>query len=179
MNLNTENAQTIIERDVHCPYCDSDKALLISEIADKRTVLKMPDLDRKYWLNTIFTFGLYAFVHGFPFIEKKRVYDYSTYGFCPHCGKTYNAGVPNSIKTEKRKKVYRSLKDKKIFGICGGIAEYTGRNVKAIRIAMVIYALSVFPAIIYFVLGLTNIMEVNPKQLKELEAYNGGGNFNG
>ena len=35
MNLNTENAQTIIERDVHCPYCDSDKALLISEIAEK------------------------------------------------------------------------------------------------------------------------------------------------
>lgn len=63
MNLNTENAQTIIERDVHCPYCDSDKALLISEIADKRTVLKMPDLDRKYWLSFTFTFGLYALVH--------------------------------------------------------------------------------------------------------------------
>lgn len=81
MNFNNENAQTIIERDVHCPYCDSDKALLISELADKRSVLKMPDLDRKYWLSLIFTFGLYAFVHGFPFIEKKRVYDYNTYGF--------------------------------------------------------------------------------------------------
>ncbi len=168
MNLNTENAQTIIERDVHCPYCDSDKALLISELADKRSVLKMPDLDRKYWLSFIFTFGLYAFVHGFPFIEKKRVYDYNTYGFCPHCGKKYNAGVPNSIAAEKRKKVYRSLRDKKILGICGGIAEYTGRNVTAIRIAMVIYSLGVFPAILYFVLGLTNIMEVNPKQLSEM-----------
>lgn len=104
MNFNNENAQTIIERDVHCLYCDSDKALLISELADKRSVLKMPDLDRKYWLSLIFTFGLYAFVHGFPFIEKKRVYDYNTYGFCPHCGKTYNAGVPNSIAAEKRKR---------------------------------------------------------------------------
>lgn len=179
MNLNTENAQTIIERDVHCPYCDSDKALLISEISNKRTVLKMPDLDRKYWLSFYFTFGLYALIHGFPFIEKKRVYDYNTYGFCPHCGKTYNAGVPNSIKVEKRKKVYCSLKDKKIFGICGGIAEYTGRNVKAIRIAMILHSFTFFPAILYFVLGFTNIMEINPKQLKEMESNNGGGNFNG
>ena len=179
MNLNTENAQTIIERDIHCPCCDTDKALLISEITDKRSVLKLPDLDRKYWLSLIFTFGLYALVHGFPFIEKKRTYEYATYGFCPYCGKTYNAGVPKSINAEKRKKVYRSLKDKKIFGICGGIAEYTGRNVKAVRIAMVIYALGFIPAIIYLVIGLANIMEVNPKQLKELEENNIGGNFNG
>lgn len=179
MNLNTENTQTIIERDIHCPYCNSEKALLISEIADKRSVFKMPDLDRKYWLNTIFTFGLYALVHGFPFIEKKRIYDYNTYGFCPYCGKTYNAGVPNSIKVEKRKKVYRSLKNKKIFGICGGIAEYTGRNVKTIRIAMVIYALGFVPAILYFVLGFTNIMEINPKQLKEWESNYSGGKLNG
>ena len=179
MNLNTENSQTIIERDVHCPYCDSDKAMLISEIAEKRSILKMPDLDRKYWLSFYFTFGLYALVHGFPFIEKKRVFNYNTYGFCPHCGKTYNAGVPNSISAEKRKKVYRSLKNKKIFGICGGIAEYTGRNVKAIRIAMVLHSFAIFPAILYFVLGLTNIMEINPKQLKEFENNAPGGNFNG
>lgn len=70
MNLNTENTQTIIERDIHCPYCNSEKALLISEIADKRSVLKIPEFDKKYLLNTIFTFGLYALVHGFPFIEK-------------------------------------------------------------------------------------------------------------
>lgn len=172
MNLNAENSQTIIERDVHCPYCDSDKALLINEIADKRSVIKLPDLDRKYWLSFIFTFGIYALVHGFPFIEKKRIYNYNTYGFCPHCGKTYNAGVPNSIKAEKHKKVYLSIKDKKFFGICGGIAEYTGINVKLIRIAMVIYGLGFLPAIIYFVIGLANIMEVNPKQLKELNENN-------
>ena len=167
MNINTTNEQTIIERDVHCPYCDSDKALLISEIADKKSTIQHPDLGKKYWLSFIFTFGLYAFVYGMPFIEKKRVYNYNTYGFCPHCGKTYNAGVPVAMKNEKHKKVYCSLYNNKIFGICGGISEFTGINVKIIRIAMVIYSLGVIPAIIYFIIGIFGIMEINPKHLSE------------
>lgn len=199
MNLNSENTKTIIERDVHCPYCDSDKALLISEIANKRSVLKLSDLDKKYWLSLYFTFGLYALVHGFPFFEKKRIYEYNTYGFCPHCGKTYNAGVPNSISAEKSKKIYRSLRDKKLLGICGGVAEFTGLNVNLVRIALVIHSLLLawlihvllfvpikyavifilFPAVIYFVLGVLNIIEVNPKQQKELNNQNTGGNNNG
>lgn len=87
--------------------------------------------------------------------------------------------IRRCLSAKQRKKVYRSLKNKKICGICGGIAEYTGRNVKAIRIAMVLHSFTIFPAILYFVLGLTNIMEINPKQLKEFENNAPGGNFNG
>jgi len=167
LNLNNENSQIIIERDVHCPYCDSDKALLISEIADKKSTLQSPDLGKKFWLSVLFTFGIYAMIHGFPIIEKKRIYNYNTYGFCPHCGKTYNAGVPTSMKSEKHKKVYRSLFNNKIFGICGGISEFTGINVKVIRITMVLYSIGIIPAIIYFIIGIFDIMEINPKQLSE------------
>ena len=166
MNINTFNEQNIIERDVHCPYCDSDKALLISEISEQRSILQMPDYGKKYWLCVIFTFGLYMLVHGFPMIEKKRVYGYTTYGFCPHCGKTYNAGVPASkVNKSKSPKLYRSLEQKKIFGICGGIAEFTGLSVKLVRIVMVLYCLGFMPAIIYFILGIFDIIPVNPKQL--------------
>ncbi|MGN0576612.1 MAG: PspC domain-containing protein [Ruminococcus sp.] len=166
MNINTINEQNIIERDVHCPYCDSDKALLISEISEQRSILQMPDYGKKYWLCVIFTFGLYMLVHGFPMIEKKRVYGYTTYGFCPHCGKTYNAGVPASkVNKTKSPKLYRSLEQKKIFGICGGIAEFTGLSIKLVRIVMVLYCFGFMPAIIYFILGLFDIIPVNPKQI--------------
>lgn len=166
MNINTENAQTIIERDVHCPYCDSDKALLISELTDKRSILQMPDAGKKYWLCVIFTLGLYMLIHGFPIIEKKRIYEYTTYGFCPHCGKTYNAGVPSS-KTNKSKspKLYRSAENKMILGICGGISEFTGLSVTLVRIVMALYCISIIPAIMYFVLGGLNIIPVNPKHI--------------
>lgn len=166
MNINTENAQTIIERDVHCPYCDSNKALLISELTDKRSILQMPDAGKKYWLCVIFTLGLYMLIHGFPIIEKKRIYEYTTYGFCPHCGKTYNAGVPSS-KTNKSKspKLYRSAENKMILGICGGISEFTGLSVTLVRIVMALYCIGIIPAIMYFVLGGLNIIPVNPKHI--------------
>ena len=171
MNINTINEQNIIERDVHCPYCESDNALLISELTEQRSILQCPDYGKKYWLCVIFTFGLYMLVHGFPMIEKKRVYSYTTYGFCPHCGKSYNAGVPAS-KANKAKspKLYRSLEQKMIFGICGGIAEFTGLSVKLVRILMVFYCLGFIPAIIYLILGALDIIPVNPKQLNSNNA---------
>ena len=166
MNINTINEQNIIERDVHCPYCDSDKALLISEISEQRSILQMPDYGKKYWLCVIFTFGLYMLVHGFPMIEKKRGYHGYHAGIIHHCGKTYNAGVPASkVNKTKSPKLYRSLEQKKIFGICGGIAEFTGLSVKLVRIVMVLYCFGFMPAIIYFILGLFDIIPVNPKQL--------------
>lgn len=36
------------------------------------------------------------------------------------------------------KKLYRSIKDKKIAGVCGGIAEYTGYDVSIIRLIAVL-----------------------------------------
>lgn len=171
MNINTINEQNIIERDVHCPYCESDNALLISELTEQRSILQCPDYGKKYWLCVIFTFGLYMLVHGFPMIEKKRVYGYTTYGFCPHCGKSYNAGIPASKTTKaKSPKLYRSLEQKKIFGICGGIAEFTGLSVKLVRILMVFYCLGFVPAIIYLLLGALDIIPVNPKQLNSSNA---------
>lgn len=166
MKINTTNQQTTIERDVHCPYCDSDKALLISEATEQRSILQMPDYGKKYWLCVIFTFGLYMIVHGFPVIEKKRVYGYTTYGFCPHCGKTYNAGIPLS-KANKAKspKLYRSLEQNVLFGICGGISEFTGLSIKLVRIMMIVYGIGFIPAIIYLILGAFDIIPVNPKQL--------------
>lgn len=172
MNLNTNNEQNVIERNVHCPYCDSNEALLISGVSEKTTSIQFPEYGKKYWLCVIFTLGLYMLVHGFPMIEKKRTVEYNTYGFCPHCGKTYNAGAPLSVKNAgaKNPKVYRSLNNKKILGICGGIAEFTGLSVKLVRIVMVVYCLGFIPAVLYFILGLCDIIPVNPKQLNS----NGG-----
>lgn len=143
MNLTATNEQNIIERDVHCPYCLSDKALLISGLAVKKSTLQMPAYGLKYWLCVIFTMGIHAFTHGMPLFEKKRTYDFNTYGFCPYCGKNYNASASASIAKSREPKLYKSLKDKKITGLCGGIAEYTGLSVKVIRLVMLLYAITI------------------------------------
>lgn len=166
MNLNLSSEQNVIERDVHCPFCKSDKAMIISGVSEKKSVLQFPDYGKKYWLCVFFTFGLYMLVHGFPVFEKKRTIEYNTYGFCTKCGKTYNAGTPTAVKANHAKspKLYRSLNNKVIFGICGGIAEFTGLSPKLIRIVMALYGFSFMPAIVYFALGLLKIIPVKTKQ---------------
>jgi phage shock protein PspC (stress-responsive transcriptional regulator) len=51
--------------------------------------------------------------------------------------------VVNERKNEMRKKLYKSQTDRKIFGVCGGLAEYFGIDPTIIRL---IWALLVFCA---------------------------------
>ena len=164
MNLNATNEQNIIERDIHCPFCQSDKALLISGLAVKSSSLLWPPAyGLKYALSVVFTMGIHMITNGFPFIEKKRSYEFNTYGFCPHCGKTYNAGAPATVKAVKAPKFYKSLRQKKIMGVCGGIAEYTGLSVKVVRLTMFLQGIVL--GVPYIVFGL--IADVNPNQRGE------------
>lgn len=164
MNLNTNNAQTIVDHNVYCPYCKSTDAFLISDVTDQSTKLQIPDYGLKYWLCVIFTFGVYMLVRGFPMLEKKRTYSYATYGFCSHCGKSYSAGVPAAaIRSEAQNDtLYLSRYERKIKGLCGGIAEFTELPVKLVRLVMVLYSLSVVPLILYFIFAW--ILEENPDQ---------------
>lgn len=159
MITNMPADQNVIERNVHCPFCLEDKAFLISGVSDRTSVIRTPNYGLKFWLYVIFTFGMYFFIKGFPIIEKHRTVEYATYGFCPMCGKTYNAGIPKSVKKAKENsdKLYLS-NNKVILGLCAGIAEYIRMPVVWVRIAMVIYSLGITPLILYFVVGLTGIV---------------------
>lgn len=164
MNLSTSSDQNIIERDIYCPYCHYENALLISGVAEKKSTLQLPAYGLKYMLSFIFTFGIYALINGMPWIEIKRTTEHNTYGFCSKCGKTYNAGVPMQIRAMKREpKLYRSEKNKIIFGLCAGISEYTGIPVKIVRTLMVIYSLSILPGILYTVIGAFDIVPFKPE----------------
>jgi len=167
MNMNLNSSQSVIMKHMHCPYCNGDEAVLISEVTGQRTAVQLPDYGMKYWLSVIFTCGIHMFVCGFPMLEKKRIYEHTTYGFCPHCGNSYNAGVSVSVsRAELQKtKVYLNKKNKKIMGVCSGVAEFTGLSVKLVRLVMVLYALTFFPVILYITAGL--LMDENPETAGE------------
>jgi phage shock protein PspC (stress-responsive transcriptional regulator) len=163
MTLNTTNEQNVIQRDIHCPFCNGNQALLISGLAEKSSSLLCPPAyGLKYFLCVSFTFGIHAITHGLPMIEKKRRYEFATYGFCPQCGKKYDAGTPDSGSAKlEQPKFYKSLRQKKVMGICGGISEYTGLSLKLVRLGMVLHGICIFPAILYLVAGL--VTEANPE----------------
>ncbi|MHB8653146.1 MAG: PspC domain-containing protein [Terriglobia bacterium] len=71
--------------------------------------------------------------------------------FCPKCGKEYAAkvnfccqcGTSMSGQPMKQKKLSRSRTDKKIAGVCGGIAEYLDMDPTLVRLVWVMMALFV------------------------------------
>lgn len=156
MNLSAE--QNIIERDIHCPYCKQNHALLISGVAQKRSTFGLPDYGLKYWLSVYFTFGLHIIIHGISLFESKKSVEYQTYGFCPLCGRSYNANVPGAVKSAsvQKEKLYLSDNDRLIFGICGGIAEFTELPPVVVRGVAVIKTLLLLIAALAFLVGLIN-----------------------
>jgi len=140
MTLETANEQNIIKRDVHCPFCKTDKAFLFSAPATKSTKLLLPPaFGLKYILSCVFTLFFHVFTHGLPWFELKKSFEFHTYAFCPECGKNYNATVSAASKATKEPKFYKSVQHKKVLGICGGIAEYTEVSLKVVRLVMSLY----------------------------------------
>lgn len=159
MTITTANEQNIIERDVHCPFCKTDKAFLFSAPATKSTKLLLPPaFGLKYILSCIFTLFFHVFTHGLPWFEFKKSFEFHTYAFCPECGKNYNATVSASSKATKEPRLYKSLQQKKFKGICGGIAEYTEVSLKVVRLVMSLY---VFGGVISVVIGLFNVLRIS------------------
>jgi phage shock protein PspC (stress-responsive transcriptional regulator)/uncharacterized membrane protein YqjE len=76
-------------------------------------------------------------------------------------------GQIDSFAFKKKKKLFKSIRDKKLFGVCGGIAEYTGIDATLIRILFVVFFLvgSGTPALLYLALGL--ILDKEPPALSE------------
>ena len=71
--------------------------------------------------------------------------------FCPKCGKEYaekvnyccNCGASMFVSQGPQKKLTRSRTDKKIAGVCGGIAEYLDMDPTLMRLVWVMMALFV------------------------------------
>jgi phage shock protein C len=81
-------------------------------------------------------------------------------GVCPEeavmiGGKLYCKECSDKLKEEETKRLYRSRKDRVLFGVCGGIADYFKIDPTLVRIAWVILTLIYGAGIIlYIVLAL-------------------------
>ena len=73
----------------------------------------------------------------------------------------------DSFALKTKKKLFKSRRDRKIFGVCAGIADYLGIDPTMIRILFVVFFLigSGTPALIYILLGL--ILDKEPPVLEQ------------
>lgn len=81
--------------------------------------------------------------------------------FCPKCGKEYaervnfccQCGASMRVAQGPQKKLLRSRTDKKIAGVCGGIAEYLDMDPTLVRLVWVMMALFVGWGVLGYVIA--------------------------
>lgn len=83
------NNQVIIERDMYCPYCETNSAVLISESIKDKTLIGCASVGIKNGCLLLVTGGCWAIVSGYPLFDIKEEHSSHIYGFCPCCGNTY------------------------------------------------------------------------------------------
>lgn len=145
---------TILERDIHCPYCNTDHAVLLNKTSSKKVSIQLPAYGLKFVLSLLYLSILQILMYGFKMIEAVKVIDTVTYAFCPECGNSYSMAPQEDIKKEVRDPKFYRIKDgKSIMGMCTGISEYTGIPLLWVRIMTVIYGFTVIGTILYFLIG--------------------------
>lgn len=138
-----KESNNIIMKDVHCPFCGSDKALLLSKTTSKKISIQFPAYGLKFILSLAFLSLIHVWINGYKLIEAVKEIENVTYGFCPECGNSYSMAPPEAIKEEvKDPKFYRVKKGMKIKGFCTGVSKYTGIPLLWIRIMGIIYAVA-------------------------------------
>ena len=144
----------VILRDIHCPYCNNDSALLISEKTQSVIGFRWPAFGLRFILSFIYLSLLHIWRYGFKMIEVTKERVYTTYGFCPGCGNSYSAGAPEDVKAEAYEpNLYRFRKGKVITGYCKGVSEYTGIPVLWVRITTVLFGLTLIGTFFYFLIA--------------------------
>lgn len=145
----------IIVKDVHCPYCDTDGAVLINRTESKKVSLQLPAFGLKYILCMIYLPIIYIFMQGFKLIEAKKEINNITYAFCPQCGNVYSMAAPETIKEEiQEPKLHKVFDGRLVMGLCKGISEFTGVPLIWVRIMTVIYGLTGIGLFLYLIVGI-------------------------
>lgn len=154
MSHQEKTNNNIAMRDVHCPYCNCNEAVLLNKTTSKRISIQMPAFGLKFVLSLIYLSIVHMWINGYKLIEAIKVVDSITYVFCPKCGNSYSMAPPETIKEENHEPhLYKIREGKVIMGLCKGISEYTGISLFWIRIMTVLYGLTVIGALLYFLIG--------------------------
>lgn len=90
------NNTVIIERDVFCPYCNQNSAVLISETIKTKKTIGCAAIGCKDAFLLYITGCCWAIVCGFPLLDVKEDNTTNMYGFCPCCGNTYPVIKPEA-----------------------------------------------------------------------------------
>ena len=154
MSLRKSQENEVLDKEIHCPYCETDHAVLLTKITAKKISIQYPAFGLKFLLSLLYLSVVQIMIYGYKLIEAVKKIDSVTYAFCPNCGNSYSMAPPEAIQEETKEPRFCKIKDGKvIMGMCKGISEYTGISLLWVRIMTVFYGVTVIGAILYFLIG--------------------------
>ncbi len=146
--------ESVIIKDVHCPYCNNEGAVMLNKITSKKISLQFPAYGLRFMFSFLYLSIVHMFRYGLKLFEAVKVIDSISYAFCPHCGNSYSLGAPDQIKDEvEEPRFYREKDGKVIMGMCTGVSAYTGIPLLWVRLMTVIYSMMVIGLLVYFLVG--------------------------
>ncbi len=135
------NNPTVIERNIKCPFCGDEHAMLINKEDGMKTGVGLPAYGLKSLLSFMYLNIVHIAINGLRLFQITRRKAISTYIFCPACGNAVSANAPEEIRQEAEEpKLYRIKTNKAVTGLSKGIAEFTGIPVLWVRICNILYA---------------------------------------
>ncbi len=135
------NNPTVIERNIKCPFCGDEHAMLINKEDGMKTGVGLPAYGLKSLLSFMYLNIVHIAINGLRLFQITRRKAISTYIFCPACGNAVSANAPEEIRREMEEpKLYRIKTNKAVTGLSKGIAEFTGIPVLWVRICNILYA---------------------------------------
>lgn len=140
MSKKSSNRNNVILKNVHCPYCNTDEAVLINKETANKYSLQLPAFGLKFLLSVMYLGFIHIYRYGCKLIQIVKKNDNLTYCFCPKCGNSYSLNAPSEITNENEdKKLYKIENGKLLKGICKGISVLTEIPLLWIRIMTTIY----------------------------------------
>lgn len=92
------NNLVVIERDMFCPYCETNSGVLISETVKSKSIIGCAPVGIRDGCLLTVTGGCWALISGLPLYDIKTDHVTNLYGFCPCCGNTFPVIKPNQEK---------------------------------------------------------------------------------
>jgi phage shock protein PspC (stress-responsive transcriptional regulator) len=121
----------------------------------KRALHIDPDHDASYKLTSELNKGIMNKTNPFAKETKPTFENFGDFDINKFMSKLDNKWDADIIKFNTDKKLKRSIRDKKIFGVCGGIGEYFGIDPTWVRIAFILgmFLTGGFTAFVYIVMA--------------------------
>lgn len=79
MSLRKSQENEVLDKEIHCPYCETDHAVLLTKITAKKISIQYPAFGLKFLLSLLYLSVVQIMIYGYKLIEAVKKIDSVTY----------------------------------------------------------------------------------------------------